>query len=273
MLQVKKKSERKLLVQWTVALSAVLAVMVCVALLLRPPAPERIQEPPVETTSRPRPTTSNEAFVYDDFGFLSCTTRPSIPGIDVSHHQGIIDWDQVADAGVEFAFIRLAYRGFKDGELHADEQVHQNLAGAKAAGLKIGAYIFSQAISTQEAAEEAAYALALLGDTKLDFPLVYDWEYVIDTARTAEVSADTLMACVETFCAAVETAGAEPMVYFNQDLAKTKLELDRLDCPLWLAKYADELRYSHQVRCWQYTDRGQIPGISEYVDIDLYFPQ
>ena len=270
--RVKTKSERKLLLQWTAALSAVLVVMVCVALLLRPAPPEPVTKAPTETTGSPRPTTSGEEFVYDDFGFLSCTTRPSIPGIDVSHHQGVIDWEQVAQAGVEFAFIRLAYRGYRDGKLHVDEQVQQNLAGARAAGLKIGAYIFSQAVSVQEAEEEAAFALEILGDTKLELPLVYDWEYVSDSARTAQVSSDTLMACVEAFCAAVEGAGMEPMVYFNQDLAKTRLDLAALDCPFWLAKYDDELNYAYQVRCWQYTDQGQISGISENVDIDLYFP-
>lgn len=267
--RTKKKNDRKLLIQWIAALSAVLAVMVCISLLLQPRPTE---DPPEETTAAPRPTTSSEEFVYDDFGFLTCTTRPSIPGIDVSHHQGGIDWQQVADAGVEFAFIRLGYRGYKDGLLHADEQARANLEGARSAGLKIGGYMFSQALTTQEAEEEAAFALEILGDTQLDLPLVFDWEYVSDTARTANVTEKTLMACVEAFCTAVEAAGAEPMVYFNQDLANTRLDLEKLDYPFWLAKYTDNLNYPHKIRCWQYTDQGRIPGISEDVDIDLYFP-
>lgn len=269
---VKTRKDRKLLLQWTAALGAVLAVMVWIVTLLRPLKPEPATQAPTETTCPPRPTTSGEEFVYDDFGFLSCTTRPSIPGIDVSHHQGTIDWAQVADAGVEFAFIRLGYRGYRDGALHEDEQVRQNLAGAKDAGLKIGAYFFSQAVSVEEAAEEAAFALEILGNTRLDLPLVYDWEYVSDSARTARVSSETLMSCVETFCNAVAKADIEPMIYFNQDLARTKLDLNALNHPFWLAKYADDLNYAHQVRCWQYTDRGQIPGITEKVDLDLYFP-
>ena len=86
------------------------------------------------------------------------------------------------------------------------------------------------------------------------------------------MDSDTLMACVDTFCTAVKAAEIEPMVYFNQDLAKTKLRLKELDYPFWLAKYSDNLDYSYQVRCWQYTDQGQVPGIEGFVDIDLYFP-
>lgn len=262
------KKEKKLLIKWIIALVAVLAVMVCIAMLLKPRQPEQ-ETPPPETT---RPTTSNDNFIYDDHGFLSSTTRPSIPGIDVSHHQGTIDWQQVRDAGVEFAIIRLGYRGYQDGLLHMDEQARRNLAEAKSAGLKIGAYFFSQATDAAEAVEEAEFALEILGDTKLDLPLVFDWEYVNDSARTANVTSETLMSCVHSFCGAVNQAGFEPMVYFNQDLARTKLDLDALEYPFWLAKYSDDLAYSHEVRCWQYTDKGRIPGIDENVDIDLYFP-
>lgn len=262
------KRERRLLVKWVVALTAVLAVMAGMAAVLVPRQSPR-QDPAPETTG---PTAPREQFVCDDRGFLTSTTRPSIPGIDVSHHQGTIDWAQVAGAGVEFAIIRLGYRGLQDGQLHADEQVRQNLAGARAAGLKIGAYFFSQATNAEEAAEEARFALELLEDTQLDLPLVYDWEYVSDSARTADVTGDTLMACVRSFCGVVEAAGLESMVYFNQDLARTMLNLEQLEYPFWLAKYAEDLDYEYPVRCWQYTDKGRIPGIDENVDIDLYFP-
>ena len=263
------KKERRLLVKWAFAFVAVLAVMACIFQLLRP-WQEPKGAPPPESTG---PTASAETFFYDDNGFLCSTTRPSIPGIDVSHHQGTIDWEQVAQAGVEFAIIRLGYRSYRDGLLHEDDRVQENLAGAKAAGLKIGAYFFSQATNTAEAVEEAQFALEILGATELELPLVFDWEYVSDSVPTAQVSGDTLMACIRSFCQVVEQAGQEPMVYFNQDLANTKLKLDLLEYPFWLAKYDDALDYTQDVRCWQYTDKGQIPGITEAVDIDLYFPQ
>ena len=264
----KTKKERKLLAKWILALAAVLAVLACMALLLRPRMPEQTPSP----TQSPQPTTSNEQLEYDANGFFTCTNRVSIPGIDVSHHQGVIDWQQVKAAGVEFAIIRLGYRGFRDGQLHLDQQVQYNLTEARAAGLKIGAYFFSQALDTAEAVEEANFALNILGEIKLDLPMVFDWEYVSETARTADVTGESLMESTRAFCRAVEQAGYEPMVYFNQDLANTKLDLDALGYPLWLAKYDEKLDFTHQVRCWQYTDKGRIPGIDEYVDIDLYFP-
>lgn len=268
MSRVKTKKERKLLVKWIVALAAMLAVMVCVVLLLRPQAPHQ-DPPPPETTL---PTAPAEQFGYDENGFLTSLNRPSIPGIDVSHHQGVIDWQKVAQSGVKFAIIRLGYRSFRDGELHVDEQAQRNLEQAKAAGLKIGAYFFSQAVDTAQAVEEAQFALDILGGTKLELPLVYDWEFVSSSVPTANVSGETLMACVRAFCGRVEQAGYEPMVYFNQDLARTMLDLDGLEYPFWLAKYAEKLDFTHRVRCWQYTDKGRVPGIDENVDIDLYFP-
>lgn len=269
MAQRTKKEEAALLIKWIVALSAVLAVMVGVAFVLSRLMSPKTAPKPTQVT---KPTTSNSEFAYDDNGFLTCLTAPSIPGIDVSHHQGYIDWPQVKAAGVEFAMIRLGYRGYEDGKLHIDEQVIHNLAGARAAGIKIGAYFFSQATSEAEAQEEAQFALEILGATTLDHPLVFDWEYISDSARTASVDSETLMACVRTFCNTVEDAGFEPTVYFNQDLARTRLDLSKLDCPFWLAMYTDRLQYDYPVRFWQYTDSGTVPGIEGNVDLDLYFP-
>lgn len=262
------KKERRLLIKWMFALTAVLAVMIGMALLLRP-AEKTTQDLPQQTTA---PTVADLEFIRDDNGFLACTTQLSVPGIDVSHHQGTIRWEEVRDAGVEFAIIRLGYRKSKDGTLHEDEQARRNLAQAKAAGLKIGAYLFSQAVNEDEAAQEAAFALEILGDTELDLPLVFDWEQVSDSTRTTDVSAETLMGCVRRFCGDVERAGYKPMVYFNQDLARTRLDLQELEYPFWLAMYSEDLRFDYPVQCWQYTDQGRIPGIDEYVDIDLYFP-
>ena len=260
------KKERKLMAKWLMALTAVAAVMTGIVLLLQT---RQTQPPTPEPTT---PTAVKEEFHLNDQGFLASTTRASIPGIDVSHHQGTIDWPQVAQAGVEFAIIRLGYRSYQDGLLHEDRQVHENLAGARAAGLKIGAYFFSQATTEAEALEEAQFALEILGETALDLPLVFDWEYVSDSVPTAQVDGQTLMACLRRFCSTVEQAGQEPMVYFNQDLARTLLDLEALEYPFWLAKYTDDLDYPYEVRCWQYTDQGRIPGIQENVDIDLYFP-
>lgn len=270
----KKKTDPKLLLRWVIALSAVLIVMTALAVTLKqwtpPPQPEPRDTTPSAPESNPYAPTD---FVRGEDGYLTCLTDESIPGIDVSSHQGEIDWAAVKESGIEFAIIRLGYRGYETGTVHGDERAAQNLAGAKAAGLKIGAYFFSQAVNTEEAIAEAQFALQILDGTSLDLPLVYDWEYVTESARTGNVDGNTLMDCIHAFCGEVDRAGYEPMVYFNQDLANTKLELEKISCyPFWLAMYSDQMTFPYRVRFWQYSDQGTVPGIEGNVDLDLYFP-
>ena len=236
--------------------------------------------PPESTTPATEPSLtlapnpySAEDFDYDENGYLTCLAGESIPGIDVSSHQGEIDWPTVKAAGMEFAFIRVGYRGYNSGTIHADEQALINLSEAKAAGLKIGAYFFSQALTEEEAIEEAQFALSMLEGVELDLPLVYDWEYVSESARTGAMEPDTLLTCVRAFCDEVERGGYEPMVYFNQELVKTLLDITELsEYPFWLAMYSGEMTFPYKIDFWQYSDEGQVPGIEGNVDLDLYFP-
>jgi GH25 family lysozyme M1 (1,4-beta-N-acetylmuramidase) len=157
--------------------------------------------------------------------------------------------------------------------IHEDTYAKANLAGAKAAGLLVGAYFFSQATSEAEAKEEARFALSVLDGFQLDLPLVYDWEYVSESARTGAMKPDTLLACVEAFCAQVEQAGFSPMVYFNRELSSTLLDLIQVSrYPFWLAMYTDQMDFPYKVDFWQYSDKGNVPGIDGDVDLDLYFP-
>ena len=197
----------------------------------------------------------------------------ALPGIDVSSHQGDIRWQEVADSGIRFAMIRLGYRGYDDGALHVDEKAKENLVAARAAGLKIGAYFFSQALNEAEAREEAALALEVLDGLALDLPLTYDWEYVSPDKRTGRMAPETLTACVHAFCGAVAQAGYEPMVYFNHELSRTLLDLDEVErYPFWFARYADEVDFHRPMRMWQYTDEGTVPGIDGAVDRDWWWP-
>ena len=207
-----------------------------------------------------------------DGDYLSCTAGEAVLGIDVSSHQGLIDWQAVADAGIRFAFIRLGYRGYNSGSLMTDEYVRININGAKAAGIPVGAYFFSQAISVEEAQKEAAYAVGILEGTKLDLPLVYDWEYVSDTARTANVDKQTLTACTLAFCDYVEQAGYQPMVYFNSSQITRLLDGEQIEgYPWWLAKYDPALAFPCRADMWQYSNQGSVPGINAPVDLNLMF--
>ena len=205
-------------------------------------------------------------------GYVTCLAGPTRLGIDVSEHQGTIDWEAVRDSGVEFAFIRIGYRGYSVGNIYPDDRARENLAGAKAAGLQVGVYFYAQAISVEEAAEEAAWCLDFLSGEALDLPLVYDWEYVSPSARTGGMDRQTLTQCAQTFCEAVEAAGYQPMLYFNTHVSQDLLDLKSLQqYPFWLAQYRDQMDYPYQVDFWQYTETGTIPGIKGSVDIDLMF--
>lgn len=252
------------------ALVAALAALV----LLFSGSPEKPEEEPsVPTQSGPTlPPNPYEAsdFTYDERGFLTCSAADVQMGIDVSDHQGWIDWQQVADSGVTFAFVRIGYRGYSEGGLFSDEYAHYNLTAARDAGLAVGAYFYSQATTVQEAREEARWCVDKLRDYTIDLPVVYDWEYVSQEARTGQMDGQTLTDCAEAFCQSVEEAGYEAMVYFNLHLAQDYYDLTRLtDYSFWLAMYTGVMDYPNRVDYWQYTDQGTLPGIDTTVDIDL----
>ena len=229
-----------------------------------------------EPTEPPAPTLpvnpfSAEDFVYDG-AFLSCTAAETTLGIDVSEHQKDIDWQQVKDAGIQFAMIRVGYRGNTAGGLYADENAKANFEGARAAGLELGAYFYSQALTPAEARQEAAFVLEAIRDVAITYPVVFDWEYVSGDARTGDMDSRTLTDCTIAFCETIREAGYTPMVYFNQHMSQTLFRLMELqEYDFWLAMYQDALTYPHEVAMWQYTRAGAVPGISGEVDINLCF--
>lgn len=255
-----------------VAVCVVLAVfggLIAVLLLQDKETPPSETEP--EGTHIQPETVPQSAFSPDDFseenGFLACAAADTIIGIDVSKYQGQIDWHQVKDAGVEFVMVRLGYRGYSTGELNEDPMARANLAGAREAGLLVGAYFYSQAASPAEAEEEAAYALEILGDFDLDLPLSFDWEI---EARTENVDVETATACTVAFCQAVKAAGQDAMIYFNSNQAEERLDLTALtEYPWWLAMYSHDKEFPCRFDLWQYTQTGTVPGIEGYVDINI----
>ena len=214
-----------------------------------------------------------EDFGYDG-DYLTCLAGESILGVDVSQFQGQIDWQKVASAGVKFAMIRVGGRGYgAAGGLYGDDLARANYEGARAAGLKVGVYFFSQAVNREEAREEADFVLEKIAGWQLDMPVVFDWEYMGETARTANVDKRTLTDCALAFCQGVESSGREAMCYFNPDHAENYLYLEELtDYRFWLAMYTDRMTYPYQIDMWQYTREGTVPGITGLVDINLYFP-
>jgi len=237
-----------------------------------PPQTQETTEPATAPTEPPIPLTDLQAsdFGYVD-GVFTCLTRDCLMGIDVSKYQGAVDWKQVKEAGFDFVMIRVGYRGYgKSGNLRPDEWANRHYNGAKAAGLQVGAYFFSQAVSEEEAREEALYALKLTQDWELDLPIVYDWE-LVEQGRAAEVDADTLTACAIAFCQEISDVGRRTMIYVSPWFGN--LHLDRLaEYPQWLARYTDQLDYPYRFEMWQYTCTGTVPGVKGDVDINILFP-
>ena len=225
------------------------------------------------TGLRPNPYTPEDFAIQD--GYMTCLAGESWLGVDVSYHQGKIRWDQVADSGVRFAMLRLGHRAVSDGVVRLDTRWEENYTGAREAGLPVGVYFYSQAISVEEAREEAAFVLDALDGRRLDFPVVFDWEIYSAAGRNANMDPETVNACAIAFCEEIARAGYEPMVYFNLDLDNRFWDLELLQqqgYDFWLAMYRDTMNWPYEAAMWQYTDKGRVDGIDTPVALNLYFP-
>lgn len=246
--------------------------------LIQYPQPTEDEETVLPTDPAQRPPLANpydrNDFQYID-NYLKLQYGDSITAIDVSAYQEDIDWQKVADSGVEMAMIRAAFRGWGEkGVIKVDEYVHKNLKGADEVGLTVGVYFFSQATSIEEVDEEIDILLDIIKDHNITGYVVFDWEYVSEEARTADMDARTLTDCSLHFCKRIEEAGYEPMVYFNAYQGINLLELEELKAyDFWLARYTDRMNFPYRVRMWQYTDSGRVPGIKGKVDINVFFPE
>lgn len=206
---------------------------------------------------------SGGRYWYDDGSSVAQTT-----GMDVSDHQGDIDWNAVAADGIDFVFLRVGYRGTTEGGLYPDERFAQNLLEAQEAGIACGAYFFSQATSAEEAAEEAAYVLELLADSQLDYPVGFDYE-VSPSTRIANVDAQTASLVATTFCEQIRAGGYEPMIYGNTyDLAQFDSQVLE-SYATWCAEYDDGPSYDRKAAIWQYTNQGIVNGIGGLCDLNL----
>ncbi|MGI6280404.1 MAG: GH25 family lysozyme, partial [Acutalibacteraceae bacterium] len=200
--------------------------------------------------------------------------KKSLCGIDVSSHQGDINWAAVKEAGIEFAFIRVGYRGYETGKINLDSKFVRNITEAKKYGIKCGVYFYSVAKDEVEAAQEANFVLAALEGYTLDLPIVIDVEHRSD--RVAGLSAAQRTNNTLAFIKVIKDSGRQVMIYTGHYFYHNYLEKNRLaDIPLWIAYYTDDnkkvadVNYSY----WQYTSSGKVPGISGNVDLDIYIPR
>ena len=209
-------------------------------------------------------------------------------GIDISYHQGKIDWAKVKAAGVEYAFIRVGNRGYESGKLCKDSRFDENVRGALANGIKVGVYFFSQAITEQEALEEASLTLKYISGYNITLPVVIDWETDKGYRTYSGLTQSKLTNIISVFCDTVERYGYDSMVYMCKDDY-----VNRINSPVitskyksWVAWYFNEYDSSNYAAnmfhygdllpdmtfkyyMWQYSCKGRIDGIKELVDMNV----
>ena len=208
-----------------------------------------------------------------EFQYLTDGQVISHKGIDVSSHQGNIDWNLVAQDGVEFAIIRVGYRGYgSEGRLVVDEKFEDNIKGAKAAGIKVGVYFFSQAINETELLEEANLVLEQIAPYSIECPVVYDVEKTSAAGRMNAISVEDRTHLTQLFCQTIENSGYKPMIYHNTEMGALLINIAELEnYDKWYASYSDQMFYPYEYKIWQYSDKGKIQGISTDVDLNISF--
>lgn len=203
-----------------------------------------------------------------------------VEGIDVSRYNGDIDWEQVADA-VDFAIIRVGYRGYGSGEIDEDGNYAVNLENANKAKIPVGVYFYSQAITVEEAEEEALLAIDLIKPYKIKLPVFIDFEFPLDSDKKrtgrlsdADLSGKEAAEIINAFCRKVKTAGYYAGVYASSSILNFEVKTSELDDDIyiWVADYNEMVTYLGHYDLWQYTKSGSCEGVnSKYTDRDRWY--
>ena len=224
---------------------------------------------------------TKEYFVYDEdrnmMGYAPEGEDIASQGIDISKYNGTVDWEKVAESGVEFAYIRVGVRGYVSGEIVKDDNFEDNIKKAKDAGLKVGVYFFSQAANKDEAIEEANFILENIDGMEIDYPVVVDIEKIDnpDTEpRTLNLSQGERTDVATAFCERIKEAGYTPMIYGNLYTFLKLLDMSRLEAyDKWFADYISEEDrtpyFAYKFRVWQYLSKGSCPGVEGECDLNL----
>ncbi|MCM1111660.1 MAG: Ig-like domain-containing protein [Muribaculum sp.] len=212
-------------------------------------------------------------YTFGDDGAL--VTGSGVMGIDVSRHNGAIDWKAVKNSGVTYVIIRCGYRGYTQGSLIIDSTFEQNIKGATAAGLNVGVYFFSQAVDEVEAVQEASFVLDAVKGYRLSYPVFLDVEYsgaAGNKGRADGLGRAERTAVCRAFCETIRSGGYTAGVYANKTWLETMIDPGQLGAyKIWLAQYAAAPTYQGRYDMWQYKSTGKVSGISGNVDMNLSY--
>lgn len=220
------------------------------------------------TTTKPTTPTVRKRYKFSD-AISNFKNDKTLVGIDVSRYQGDIDYEKVKNAGCEFVMMRIGVQsGFKK-DVSIDSYYLKNIEKAKKAGLKVGVYLYSTAVSDKIAKEQAEWVIKTLNGTELDFPIAFDWEnwqYI----REYEISLYDLSSAYLTFANYIEEHGYKAMLYGSKYYLEN-MWMDKGDYPVWLAHYTQKTSYASDYIMWQFSQIGEIDGISSDVDLNVFY--
>lgn len=199
---------------------------------------------------------------------LKYKAKDTLIGIDVSNHQGDIDWETVKNSGVEFAFIRIGFGHNREAKIMEDEKFRQNLEGARNAGLKVGLYFYSYATEIWEAEEQANWIVKTLNGEKIDLPIVFDYE-TWKSFPTYNINIVDLNKVAKRFLDILHDNGYEGMNYSSKYYLNTIWNIS--EYPTWLAHYVSKTNYDKNFKAWQFSNTGEVPGINGFVDLDVLY--
>lgn len=199
---------------------------------------------------------------------LKYKTKDTLIGIDVSNHQGDIDWETVKNSGVEFVFIRIGFGHSREAKIMEDEKFRQNLEGARNAGLKVGLYFYSYATEIWEAEEQANWIVKTLNGEKIDLPIVFDYE-TWKSFPTYNINIVDLNKVAKRFLDILHDNGYEGMNYSSKYYLNTIWNIS--EYPTWLAHYVSKTNYDKDFKVWQFSNTGEVPGINGFVDLDVLY--
>ena len=206
-------------------------------------------------------------YTFNGDGSLNTGT---VMGIDISKHNGNIDWNAVKNSGVQYVILRCGYRGSASGVLVEDQKFKSNIQGATAAGLKVGIYFFSQAVNEVEAVEEASMTLSLIKNYRITYPVYIDVESA--NGRADGISKAARTSVINAFCQTIRNSGYTPGLYANKNWLTEKINTGALGgCKIWLAQYVAAPTYAGRYEMWQYSSRGSITGIKGNVDLNVSY--
>lgn len=193
-------------------------------------------------------------------------------GIDVSKWNGEIDWDKVKNAGVEFAIVRVGYRGSVTGSLVKDICFDANMKGTSASKIPVGIYFFTQATNEVEAVEEASAVLSWIREYDITYPVFIDTEGAGGNGRADKLDVETRTLVCEAFCRTIENAGYQAGIYASRNWYNNNLQTQKLEnYYIWLAEYRSVPLYQGYYRMWQYSSKGRIDGIEGNVDMNVMY--